>query len=127
MDACFAMYKQSFFRYAYTLENMGNYYVAYDRLARHWRALLGERFVEMEYESLVRDQEGQTRRLLQQLQLDFEPACLEFDRNEAASATASSVQVREKIHTRSVQRWKQFERHLEPLRRILENAGIAIE
>jgi hypothetical protein len=37
------------------------------------------------------------------------------------------VQVREKIHTRSVQRWKQFERHLEPLRRILENAGIAID
>ena len=127
MDACFAMYKQSFFRYAYTLENVGRYYVAYDRLARHWRALLGERFVEVEYEALVRDQEGQTRRLLQQLQLDFEPACLEFDRNEAASATASSVQVREKMHTRSVQRWKQFERHLEPLRRILENAGIAVD
>ena len=127
MDACFAMYKQSFFRYAYTLENVGRYYVAYDRLARHWRALLGERFFEVEYEALVRDPEGQTRRLLQQLQLDFEPACLEFDRNEAASATASSVQVREKIHTRSVQRWKQFERHLEPLRRILESAGIAID
>ncbi len=127
MDACFAMYKQSFFRYAYTLENVGNYYVAYDRLARHWRALLGERFVEVEYEALVRDQEGQTRRLLQQLQLDFEPACLEFDRNEAASATASSVQVREKMHSRSVQRWKQFERHLEPLRRILENAGIVVD
>jgi tetratricopeptide (TPR) repeat protein len=127
MDTCFAMYKQSFFRYAYTLENVGNYYVAYDRLARHWRALLGGRFVEVEYEALVRDQEGQTRRLLEQLQLDFEPACLEFDRNEAASATASSVQVREKIHTRSVQRWQQFERHLEPLRRILEDAGIAID
>ncbi|MBK6349523.1 MAG: hypothetical protein IPF50_06790 [Proteobacteria bacterium] len=81
----------------------------------------------MEYDALVRDPEGQPRRLLQQLQLDFEPACLEFDRNEAASATASSVQVREKIHDRSVQRWKQFQRHLEPLRRILEGAGIAVD
>ncbi len=130
MDACFAMYKQVFtwaYKFSYDLETLGSYYVAHERLARHWRALLGGRLVEVEYEALVRDQEGQTRRLLQQLQLDFEPACLEFDRNEAASATASSVQVREKIHARSVQRWKQFERHLEPLRRILENAGIAID
>jgi hypothetical protein len=130
MDACFAMYKQVFtwaYKFSYDFAALGSYYVAHDRLARHWRALLGGRFVEVEYEALVRDQEGQTRRLLQQLQLDFEPACLEFDRNEAASATASSVQVREKMHTRSVQRWKQFERHLEPLRRILENAGIAVD
>jgi Sulfotransferase family len=130
MDACFAMYKQVFtwaYKFSYNFEALGSYYVAYDRLARHWRALLGERFVEVEYEALVRDQEGQTRRLLQQLQLDFEPACLEFDRNAAASATASSVQVREKIHSRSVQRWKYFERHLQPLRRILENAGIAVD
>ncbi len=127
MDACFAMYKQSFFRYAYTLENVGRYYVAYDRLARHWRSRLGERLVEVDYEALVSDQEGQTRRLLERLGLDFEPACLAFDRNEAASATASSVQVREKVHTRSVQRWKHFERQLQPLRHFLENAGIAID
>jgi len=126
MDACFAMYKQSFFRYAYTLENVGRYYVAYDRLARHWRTLLGERLVELEYELLVGDQEGRTRWLLERLGLEFEAACLEFDRNAAATATASAVQVREKIHTRSVQRWKHFERHLEPLRRILEDAGVVI-
>ncbi len=130
MDACFAMYKQVFtwaYKFSYDLEALGTYYVAHERLARHWRALLGERLVEVEYETLVRDQEGETRRLLQQLGLDFEPACLEFDKNEAASATASSVQVREKIHTRSVQRWRHFERHLQPLRRILENAGIAVD
>ena len=127
MDACFAMYKQSFFRYAYTLDNVGRYYVAHDRLVQHWRSLLGERLVEVEYETLVSDQEAQTRCLLSRLGLEFEPACLEFDRNEAATATASSVQVREKIHTRSVQRWKHFERHLRPLQDILRGAGIAAD
>jgi hypothetical protein len=127
MDACFAMYKQSFFRYAYTLEHMGRYYVAYERLARHWRALLGTRLVEVEYEALVREQERETRSLLERLQLDFEPACLEFDRNTAASATASSVQVREKIHTRSVGRWRHFARHLQPLRQVLVGAGIRVD
>jgi tetratricopeptide (TPR) repeat protein len=130
MDACFAMYKQVFtwaYKFSYDLEALGQYYVAHDRLARHWHALLGARLVEVEYEVLVRDQERQTRRLLERLGLEFEPACLEFDRNAAASATASSVQVRERIHTRSVGRWKQFERQLAPLRRILADAGIAVD
>jgi tetratricopeptide (TPR) repeat protein len=126
MDTCFAMYKQSFFKFAYTLDNLGRYYVAHDRLLRHWRQLLGDRLIEIEYESLVADQEGQTRALLARLGLEFEPACLEFEKNEAASATASSVQVREKIHARSVNRWKHFARELEPLRQMLERAGIAI-
>jgi tetratricopeptide (TPR) repeat protein len=127
MDTCFAMYKQSFFKFAYTLDNVGRYYVAHDRLLRHWRGLLGERLVEIQYESLVADQEGQTRMLLERLGLEFEPACLEFEKNEAASATASSVQVREKIHSRSVDRWRHFEAELRPLSRMLAAAGIAIE
>jgi hypothetical protein len=126
MDTCFAMYKQSFFKFAYTLDNLGRYYVAHDRLLRHWKMLLGDRLVEIEYEALVADQEGQTRMLLARLGLDFEPACLEFEKNESASATASSVQVREKIHARSVNRWRHFEQELQPLRQLLESAGIAI-
>jgi hypothetical protein len=62
--------------------------------------------------------------LLDRLGLGFEPACLEFERNEGATATASSVQVREKIHARSVNRWVHFEQELRPLREILEQAGI---
>jgi hypothetical protein len=79
------------------------------------------------YENLVTDQEAQTRGLLDRLGLDFEDACLAFDRNQAPTATASSVQVREKVHSGSVHRWKRFERQLQPLRVQLENAGISIE
>ncbi|HEY7740717.1 MAG TPA: sulfotransferase [Steroidobacteraceae bacterium] len=127
MDTCFAMYKQSYFRYAYSLETVGRYYVAHDRLLRHWRATLGERLVELRYESLVADQERETRALLARLGLSFEPACLEFEKNAAASATASAVQVREKMHDRSVNRWRHFERHLQPLRRILDDARIPMD
>jgi tetratricopeptide (TPR) repeat protein len=130
MDACFAMYKQVFtwaYKFSYSLENLGRYYLAHDRLLWHWRSLLGERLIEVDYEALVADQEGQTRQLLAKLGLKFEPVCLEFDKNEAATATASSVQVREKIHSRSIRRWKHFEKELQPLRDILEGAGIAVE
>lgn len=130
MDACFAMYKQVFtwaYKFSYDLEALGRYYVAHERLAQHWRRLLGSRLIAVDYESMVADQEGQTRQLLDRLGLGFEQACLDFDRNKTASATASSVQVREKIHTRSVNRWRNFESQLRPLSRVLESAGIAVD
>jgi tetratricopeptide (TPR) repeat protein len=130
MDSCFSMYKQVFtwaYKFSYSLDNLGRYYVAHDRLSKHWRELLQGRLIEVEYESLVSDQENQTRMLLDKLGLEFEQACLDFDKNETASATASSVQVREKVHNRSVNKWKRFADQLQPLREHLESAGIKVE
>ena len=126
MDACFAMFKQSYFRYAYRLDDLGRYYVAHNRLLNHWREALDDRLIEVEYESLVSDQEGQTRRLLEQLGLPFEEACLEFHQNITPSNTASAVQVREKMHSRSVNRWQHFAVHLQPLQTYLASGGIAL-
>ena len=129
MDTCFAMYKQVFtwaYKFSYSLEGLGQYYVAYDRIRDHWRELLGDRMIEVEYESLVADQEGQTRILLDRLGLEFEDACLDFHKSTAPSATASSVQVREKVYTSSIGKWKRYETQLAPLREILEEAGISV-
>jgi len=130
MDACFSMYKQVFtwaYKFSYSLESLGKYYAAYDRLCQHWRELLGDRLIEVQYEELVVDQEVQTRRVLDALGLDFEEACLNFEKNVAPSATASSVQVRQKMHTGSVGRWRRYERQLQPLREQLESAGIVVD
>ena len=127
MDACFSMYKQVFtwaYKFSYNLDTLADYFIAYDRLRKHWRNVLGDQLVEVNYEDLVTDQEGQTRRLLDRLGLEFEQACLEFDKNSAPSTTASSVQVRQKVHTDSVARWRRYEEQLEPLRLRLEAAGI---
>ena len=126
LDACFAMYKQSFFRYAYTLDDLGAYYVAWDRLRRHWQSVLSSRLVEVTYEELVADQENQTRQLLDAVGLQFEPGCLHFEGNRAASNTASAAQVRQKMHGRSVDRWRRFAHQLEPLRKTLVAAGIQV-
>lgn len=126
LDACFAMYKQSFFRYAYTLDDLGAYYVAWDRLRRHWQSVLSTRLIEVSYEELVADQETRTRQLLAAVGVRFEPNCLHFERNRAASNTASAAQVRQKLHSRSVHRWRRFSRQLEPLRNTLASAGISV-
>ena len=127
MDSCFAMFKQSFFKFAYSLESLAKYFIAYDRLCRHWKNVLKDRVIEVEYESLVSDPEGQIRGLLDKLGLDFEQACLDFDQNKAPSATASAVQVREKAHTRSISKWKNFADELQPLKDHLTGAGISVD
>lgn len=130
MDACFSMYKQVFtwaYKYSYSLEGLGEYYLAYDRLRKHWQNVLKDRMIEVEYESLVNDQEQQTRVLLDRLGLEFEPACLEFDKNQAPSTTASSVQIRDKVHSGSVKKWERYARQLQPLKDRLEKAGIRID
>ena len=124
LDACFAMFKQSFFKFAYSLEDLGRYYVAQDKLRKHWQLILGDQIIEVDYESLVTNQEFKTKELLSQIGLEFEPACLEFEKNTASSATASTLQIREKIHTRSVYKWKHFADELEPLQTFLEQAGV---
>jgi tetratricopeptide (TPR) repeat protein len=124
MDACFAMYKQSYFRFAYTLDDLAEHYLAYDRLSRHWRDVLAGRMVEVRYEDLVGDTETAIRGLLEKLELPFEDACLHFEENLSPIATASSVQVREKAHTRSVGKWNKFARQLEPLRARLESGEV---
>jgi hypothetical protein len=126
MDACFAVFKQSFFRFAYSLDDLAEYYLAYDRLSQHWRNVLGPRMLEFHYEDLVADQESQTRALLEGLGLEFEEACLRFEQNVAPVATASSVQVREKVHSRSVGKWKRFQTELQPLQARLEEGGVEI-
>lgn len=130
MDSCFSMYKQVFtwaYKYSYSLEALGEYYIAYERLCEHWRELLGDRLVEVQYEDMVADQEQQTRQLLDRLGLPFEEACLNFEKNTAPSTTASSVQVRQKVHSQSVERWRHYEKQLQPLQEKLESAGIVVD
>lgn len=130
MDSCYAMFKTLFrmgFPFSYDLSDLARYRIAYERLMAHWRALLPGRLIEIDYELLVRDQEGESRRLVAALGLPWDDACLTFHRNAAPVATASAVQVRQPIHDRSVGLWRRYEAGLAPLAEALSSAGIALE
>jgi hypothetical protein len=74
------------------------------------------------YEDLVADTEGQVRRLLDYLELPFDPACLEFFDNRRPVATPSSEQVRQPIFADAIHRWRAFEPWLGPLKAALGRA-----
>lgn len=73
----------------------------------------------LDYEALVADLEGESRRLIAFLGLDWEPACLDFHGTERPVLTASGWQARQPLHTRSLGRWRKYERHLGPLPEVL--------
>lgn len=128
IDSCFASFKQLFadaYFHSYDQEEMARHHARYQRLMTHWRRLFPGKFLDISYEATVSDLEPNARRLIAFLGLDWQDQCLAFHEREGAVATASAVQVREKPHTRSVGRWRRYERELEPMRRALQAAGIA--
>ncbi len=130
LDVCYAMYKTLFrmaYPFSYDLSDLACYYMAYASLMQHWRATLGERLVEVDYEALVADQEHTTRRLLAACDLPWEESCLEFHRNDAPTLTASAAQVREPVYNSSVGAWKRYERELQPLVAQLRANGVGSE
>lgn len=128
MDACYAMYKTLFrmaYPFSYDLDDLGRYWLGYDALMAHWRRVLpADRFIEVDYEALVADHEAVARRLVAHAGLDWDPACLAFDRNPAPTLTASAAQVRQPVYRSSVGLWRRYEDELAPLRRRLEAAGV---
>ena len=126
MDACFAMYKQSYFKFAYCLNDLSKYYIAHNKLMLHWRELLGERIVQVEYENIVKDPDKHIRHLGNQLNIPFESACLRFIEISKPSATASTLQVRRPIHTKSINKWVHYAHHLKPLKDALKQHGIDV-
>lgn len=132
LDVILANYRQMFsaefgyYDHGYDLPHIARWYVAFDRLVTHWSATLpAGRFLQIDYEALVDDQMGATRRLLDACGLGWDDACLNFHKSGAAVSTASSVQVREPIHNRSVGAWRRHTDALAPAMAELDRAGIA--
>jgi len=122
LDSCFGSFKQHFAHgqaFSYDLVEIGEYFLEYRRMMRHWQAVLPGRVLELRYEDLVRDQEGQTRRLLAHCGLPWEDACLRFHETERPVRTASSEQVRLPIYSSSVNHWRHFRAELAPLIEVL--------
>jgi hypothetical protein len=77
--------------------------------------LLPHHMIEVNYEALVGDLEGESRRVIDFLGLQWEPSCLDFHETERTVATVSHWQVRQPIYSNSVGRWRRYEKHLQPL------------
>jgi hypothetical protein len=119
IDTCLSCFSKRFvgnLPWSYGLAELGRYYRAYEAMMAHWRTALPEGFmIEVSYEDLVADVEGQTRRMLAHIGLDWDPRCLDFHTTERTVQTASAAQVRRPIYRTSIERWRPYEARLGPL------------
>ena len=132
LDTIIGNYRQLFsiqspyYRYAYDIQHSAEFYGRFYHLA-HQASRHLDNFLLLDYQQLVSDPEHQIRQLLTFCDLPFEAACLSAEQNTAPVSTASKVQVREAINTRSIGRWRRYADELAPAAAILQAQGIPFD
>ncbi len=124
VDTCLSCYTKQFadaLNFTYDLTDLGRYCRDYQKLTAYWRDVLPvSSFIDVDYEAVVDDIEREARRMLEFLELPWDPVCLEFYRVERPVRTASVNQVRQPIYRSSRGRWRKHAEALQPLLQVLE-------
>jgi Flp pilus assembly protein TadD len=119
VDTCLSCYFAQFantLNFTTDLTDLAHYYREHHRLMLHWRsALPAGTLLEVPYEDLVVDQENWSRRIIEFIGLEWDRRCLDFHEAQRPVLTASTWQVRQPVYSRSVQRWRNYEKHIGPL------------
>ena len=123
MDTCFSCFKQFFARgqlFTYSLEDLGNYYTDYIRAMNHWQNVYGKDIYTVHYDNVINKTEETIRELIDYCELPFEKECLEFYNSSRPVKTPSAEQVRQPIYKSGLNYWKNYEKHLLPLKKIID-------
>ena len=123
MDTCFSCFKQFFARgqlFTYSLEDLGKYYSDYIKAMNHWHKVFGDQIYTVHYDNVINDTENTIKELIKYCELPFENECLEFYKSSRPVKTPSAEQVRQPIYKSGLNYWKNFEEHLQPLKKIID-------
>ena len=119
VDNCLSCYFQDFANVAsftMDLSDLAHYYREHYRLISHWRSALPEGgLLVVPYAELVADPETWSRRIIEFIGLEWDPRCLQFHKTQRSVLTASNWQVRQPVYSRSVGRWRNYEKFIRPL------------
>lgn len=102
-------------RWACNEEHLRERIKQYQRIMDHWHKVIPDRFIEMNYEDLVANQEQESKRLIEYIGLDWDEDCLQFFESDRIVRTASITQVRQPIYKKSVARWEPYKEHISKL------------
>jgi len=107
-------------------ENIARRLADFQRMMNHWQRTRPFPCLHIAYEQLVIDLEAHARRLIDFVGLDWDPACLDFHTTQRVVRTASLLQVRQPLYTRSVGRWRHYEASLQPFFQACERLGVVL-
>jgi Sulfotransferase family len=121
LDVCASCYFQFFkgLEFTWDFDDLAHHYRDYERFMAHWHRVLPLPILNVVYEDVVADLEGQSRRLLEFCGVGWDERCLRFHESERAVRTVSKLQVRRPLYGGSIGRWRRYAAHLAPLRAAL--------
>lgn len=118
VETCFSNLRELFSDanpYSYDQTELADFYRHYRRLMAHWHQAYPGRILDVDYSELTREPEAAMRRVAGFCGLAYEPAMLELQQRSRGVATASAVQVRDKVTARERPKWAPYEAKLAPL------------
>ncbi len=129
MAVCWSNYKSNFFDnvgmdYAHKLESVAEYYIIYNEMMNFWREKYPYKLIEIDYDKFVLDYEKNSKKVIENIGLNWENEILKFHENNRAVETNSLLQVRSKVYQNSSQKWKKYEKYLKPVMDILKYNNI---
>jgi tetratricopeptide (TPR) repeat protein len=113
--SCFQNLMNDSHAFSGDLTQLGLYYRQYQRLMDHWKAVLPVPIYELSYERLTADFENEARKVIEFIGLPWDEACLKFHEGGRTVRTFSSHQVRRPVYKSAVERWRNYEKELQPL------------
>lgn len=129
VETCFSNLRELFSDanpYSYDQGELADYFIQYRRLMAHWHAVYPGRILDVHYAELTRDPEGVMRKVAAFCGIDYVDAMRDPRNSTRAVATASAVQVRDRVVRREVPKWAPYARHLAPLMAALRQGGVEV-
>ena len=123
LDTCFSNLKELFahkyYPYSYALDELATHYRNYARLMRHWHAIAPGRILDVRYEDLASQPDVEARRVQAYLGLPHVEGVTDILANKTVTTTASTLQLRQPIHTRNVGGWRRYAAGMAPVEALL--------
>lgn len=129
VETCFSNLRELFSEanpYSYDQAELADYFLQYRRLMAYWHSACPGRILEVDYAQLTRDPEKVMRQVAAFCGIEYMDAMRDPRSSTRAVATASVVQVRERVVRREVPKWAPYARHLQPLIAALRQGGVEV-
>lgn len=116
-DTALSMYSNFFapaISYANNLEELPKYFRMHVEYMNLWDEVCPGFVHHVRYEDLVNNLEQESKKIIEFCGLEWEEGCLDFHKTERTVSTLSAGQVRNKVYTSSIGKWKGYKTALKP-------------
>ena len=110
-ENCLSIYKNLFDyegAWCYNKDELTEYYSLYLDLMNFWETKYPDTIINIKYEDLVHSPDGEIKKLIDSLNIEWDENCLKFYQNKNAIKTLSVNQARRKIYSTSLNLYENY-------------------